>query len=310
MALQLQGVFTNKRNRMEMMLFKKKQVWDNGNDVIVECPTEEWIALWESYTKEDRKVRSTWRLSNYSFYNIKAYDEMISNLKKIKKLRPDIFREIFEKEFVMGLMCELVKSQMFVFDGKWNRPLDVQKFVTFVKKNLKETCEETDMWGKLNQEIFGNDVKMIMMWDVKELVSFITLWKHCFLQKVYIDLTKMFDLKNAILQSFLVFDVVRKGQETFDQKNRFMLFLQTIDGFKDCEKYFLEGYDICYLEDFVKLADQELMYVALKKNFINLCLVNKVIELAAKEEKLDLMPLLILKKNGEWPEEELFAEST
>jgi hypothetical protein len=63
------------------------------------------------------------------------------------------------------------------------------------------------------------------------------------------------------------------------------------------------------LDDFMDTTDRELMYMALKKNFITVGLTDEAIDWAIDRKKLELIPLLILKKHGEWPEEELFKEN-
>ena len=299
------SIINNKRNKIEMMLFKEKHIKDKNRDVIEECPTEEWIALWESYSKEDRNERSLWRLENPP---VKFFDKTLKNLMYLKKIRTDIFQEIFDQKFVMKLMAEFIKYRVFFYIytgdgiGEWNNSSDVDKFINFVNVNLRENCKEQVMWKKLKQELSVS--KAGLYWEAQEIGSFIMLWKQCFQKKAYLDLNKMIELKEAILRSWPF-----SGYEVDSQLfiAIFMTFLQAIDGFKGCEKYFSEGVGGRHLEEFVKLADQELMYVALKKNFINLHLIDETMELAEKERRLDLMPLLILKKNGKWPEDELFT---
>ena len=117
------SVIDNKRNKIEMMLFKEKHVKDENRDVIEECPTEEWIALWEDFSKEDKNERSLWRFQNPPF---KFFDNTFNNLMNLKKMRPDIFLEIFDKNFVMNLITEFIKHKEILYgctrDGieEWN----------------------------------------------------------------------------------------------------------------------------------------------------------------------------------------------
>ena len=52
------------------------------------------------------------------------------------------------------------------------------------------------------------------------------------------------------------------------------------------------------MKEFVEHADEEMMLMALKKNFIDVECIDKTIELAMKAEKIEFLPLLILKKNS------------
>lgn len=299
------SVIDNKRNKIEMMLFKEKHVKDENRDVIEECPTEEWIALWEDFSKEDKNERSLWRFQNPPF---KFFDNTFNNLMNLKKMRPDIFLEIFDKNFVMNLITEFIKHKEILYgctrDGieEWNNLSRVEKFISFVHENLKENCEEKDMWEKLDQELLVPQASLY--WQAHEIGGLIMLWKQCFQKKAYLDLTKMIEPKTAIFRSwpFRGYDV---DSQLFTAL--FIPFVKAVDGFKGCEKYFSEGLGIRHLKEFTKFAEQELMYEALKKNFINLQLIDEVMELAEKEGRLDLIPLLMLKKNGQWPEDELFT---
>lgn len=300
----MQGVFVNEPNRIEMMLFKEKLEKNDLDWKFVECPTKEWIALWDEYSKEDKKERSKWRLENKFITSVKKGEQVLKNLNTLKKVNPELFQKCFDKEFILTFMCEFIKSYVIELDPKSEQPLK-KKLISFVKKNLQEAIDETDMWEKIKQELY-EPRGVMQFWEMPEIVCFITLWKTCLKKEVHVDLTKRIYLKKVICNCWPMMDESWQEQSFF--KERFMRLLQAIDGFRGCEKYFLEEADKGHLEEFVKFADQELMYEALMKNFINLRLVNKTIELAAKKEKLDLIPLLILKKNGEWPEDELFDE--
>ena len=88
------SVIDNKRNKIEMMLFKEKHVKDENRDVIEECPTEEWIALWEDFSKEDKNERSLWRFQNPPF---KFFDNTFNNLKNALTFANKLSKQGFNK---------------------------------------------------------------------------------------------------------------------------------------------------------------------------------------------------------------------
>ena len=206
------------------------------------------------------------------------FENIVAKLERLKKKRPDLFHEIFDKDFVMKLIVEIG------INGSENETdwESVKLFNKWIRDNLKDQVTEEDVW---------NSFLLLDKIGTKELICYIALWRCCFQKKVFVDLEK-----NPKLIQF--FTSIRYWEIPIERKKR---LFRVISGVKGSTKEILD--------DFMDTTDRELMYMALKKNFITVGLADEAIDWAIDRKKLELIPLLILKKHGEWPEEELFKEN-
>ena len=277
-----------RRKKIEMLLLKEKI--EDGK--IMEIPTDEWLALWEEYAKDDRKLRSLWGEKEI-LLNSSNPIRIFENLQFLKKINKDLFAEIFEEHFIVNLIWNFSIKRTLLYI---NEPREFAlMFINFVKKNM----EKDTLKGASEDVLFNrmlNDVLEINpftgMISMVDVVSSINTWKACFQKEVHIDLLKMPDLKKMTMRCWPMLDELK------DLKEDYLPFLNAVDGFKGGKTFFIHGSNTKYLEEFVEHADQELMLMALKKNFIDVECIDKTIELAMKADKFEFLPLLILKKNS------------
>ena len=257
---------------METMLYGAYPWFE---EVFSEEIEKEWIALWESYAKIEKWKRNHWEMLSTEG---DILENIVAKLERLKKKRPDLFHEIFDKDFVMKLIVEIG------INGSENETdwESVKLFNKWIRDNLKDQVTEEDVW---------NSFLLLDKIGTKELICYIALWRCCFQKKVFVDLEK-----NPKLIQF--FTSIRYWEIPIERKKR---LFRVISGVKGSTKEILD--------DFMDTTDRELMYLALKKNFITVGLTDEAIDWAIDRKKLELIPLLILKKHGEWPEEELFKEN-
>ena len=276
----LQRVFV-RRNRIETLLLKEKV----ENNQIVECPTDEWLALWEEYAKEDEKERNLWGIEEIGILTNEAI-RVLQNLQLLKKKERNLFTKIFEEHFIVNLIWVLSRKKILLYVDE-PREFDVM-FINFVKKNLKKDALEDVLWERIQNDMLSQRPFDGMI-DMVDVVSSVNTWKDCFKKEVHVDLKNLNKMTRRCWPIF---------EELEHFKNFFMPFLNAVDGFTDSKTFFLYGSNTRHLEEFVEHADEEMMLMALKKNFIDVECIDKTIELAMKAEKIEFLPLLILKKNS------------
>ena len=273
----------NKKNCIETMLFEENSRC---------CMYDEWISMWEDFANLKKWERALWQVESTEIFKQRdIFKSVLSNLKMLKKNREDLFDEIFEKGFVTKLLFEMGKN---VCNMECNKK-SVKALINWISKNLTEPIMEEDFWEIIRDTCLFEDYTLF------DLANFAGLWSSCFKEKIVVDFVKIPELITFLFVRVSEMD----NAEIFLEEMKF--FLYVVDGIRGNKM--LLGKD---MEDFkikfIEWADEELMYMALKKNFIGMDVIKRIIDCAVKQNRCDLLPLLILKKNGEWPEEELFRE--
>ena len=244
-----------------------------------------WISMWTHFAAEDKKTRLCWK-------QVEAEGDIckniLSNLQWLKEKAPDIFSEVFDKDFVMALIVHLARmNSIFV------RALDIgaKRLGKWISKNLDDAITEEEFWegidcilGGLCQDDFLNSV---------------CIWNYFFDTPIHVDFKNNKKLLN-FFTNIVSCDSEKINEFEFEcQKNLIKDFLEPFDEVENSKSIFLKKEFKNMLDGIINHGDEEFVHMLLAKRFIDKDMIQQTMNLAITQNKLDLMPLFILRKFDE-----------
>ena len=246
-----------------------------------------WISMWTHFAAEDKKTRLCWNIRNVEFQGT-IYKNILSNLQWLKKKAPDIFSEVFDKDFVMALIVHLAQmNSIFV------RALDIgaKRLGKWISKNLDDAITEEEFWEGIDCIFNG-----LYMYD---FLNCVRIWNYFFDIPIHVDFKNNKKLLNFFTK-IVSFDSEKINESQFEcQKDRIKDFLEPFDEVENSKSIFLKKEFKNMLDGIINHGDEEFVHMLLAKRFIDKDMIPKVMNLAITQNKLDLMPLFILRKFDE-----------
>ena len=245
---------------------------------------EEWLTKWREYVESDKGIDRLWRLRVY----IGDWDDVRGILKRlefINKKEPELFHELFTGNFVSCLLFNLVFNGIEI---KLNKR-KITTLAKWIQKHKVQEFSQDDFW-RVVQEYWQDMFHPF----AKATIQYSQLWRACCQKPIYISMKKPIQKK--------VFDVFRKNE--IENAKTYFVFSEYYDGWildfcdrvNDNEKI----KDNVLVELLLNLNNVELIYKFLKKNIITAKLAKDGLKKAVADGKSDLIPMLMLKMNGEW----------
>ena len=246
-----------------------------------------WISMWTHFAAEDKKTRLCWNIGNVEFQGT-IYKNILSNLQWLKKKAPDIFSEVFDKDFVMALIVHLARmNRIFV------RALDIgtKRLGKWISKNLDDAITEEEFWEGIDCIFNG-----LYMYD---FLTCVCIWNYFFDIPIHVDFKNNKKLLNFFTK-FVSFDSEKINESQFEcQKERIKDFLEPFDEVENSKSIFLKKEFKNMLDGIINHGDEEFVHMLLAKRFIDKDMIQQTMNLAITQNKLELMPLFILRKFDE-----------
>lgn len=246
-----------------------------------------WISMWTHFAAEDKKTRLCWNIRNVEFQGT-IYKNILSNLQWLKKKAPDIFSEVFDKDFVMALIVHLAQmNSIFV------RALDIgaKRLGKWISKNLDDAITEEEFWEGIDCILDG-----LNMYD---FLNCVCIWNYFFDIPIHVDFKNNKKLLNFFTK-IVSFDSEKINESQFEcQKDRIKDFLEPFDEVENSKSIFLKKEFKNMLDGIINHGDEEFVHMLLAKRFIDKDMIQQTMNLAITQNKLDLMPLFILRKFDE-----------
>ena len=246
-----------------------------------------WISMWTHFAAEDKKTRLCWNIRNVEFQGT-IYKNILSNLQWLKKKAPDIFSEVFDKDFVMALIVHLAQmNSIFV------RALDIgaKRLGKWISKNLDDAITEEEFWEGIDCIFNG-----LYMYD---FLNCLCIWNYFFDIPIHVDFKNNKKLLNFFTK-IVSFDSEKINESQFEcQKDRIKDFLEPFDEVENSKSIFLKKEFKNMLDGIINHGDEEFVHMLLTKRFIDKDMIQQTMNLAITQNKLDLMPLFILRKFDE-----------
>ena len=246
-----------------------------------------WISMWTHFAAEDKKTRLCWNIRNVEFQGT-IYKNILSNLQWLKKKAPDIFSEVFDKDFVMALIVHLAQmNSIFV------RALDIgaKRLGKWISKNLDDAITEEDFWEGIDCIFNG-----LYMYD---FLNCVCIWNYFFDIPIHVDFKNNKKLLN-FFTNIVSCDSEKINESQFEcQKDRIKDFLEPFDEVENSKSIFLKKEFKNMLDGIINHGDEEFVHMLLAKRFIDKDMIQQTMNLAITQNKLDLMPLFILRKFDE-----------
>ena len=246
-----------------------------------------WISMWTHFAAEDKKTRLCWNIGNVEFQGT-IYKNILSNLQWLKKKAPDIFSEVFDKDFVMALIVHLAQmNSIFV------RTLDIgaKRLGKWISKNLDDAITEEEFWEGI--DCIFNRLYM------QDFLNCVCIWNYFFDIPIHVDFKNNKKLLNFFTK-FVSFDSEKINESQFErQKDRIKDFLEPFDEVENSKSIFLKKEFKNMLDGIINHGDEEFVHMLLAKRFIDKDMIQQTMNLAITQNKLELMPLFILRKFDE-----------
>lgn len=243
-----------------------------------QMPDNVWYALWENYAGQKGKWSKKRRFPEA---NKTSFYEWMKNLLRLKKNRPDLWEEIATEEFKNELLWGVVGD----------KKATTKKNLTQVVKCLKELRlmpeEQKVFWQLIVNRYRNKTEEGIIVRDRME--RFFKVWRGLTGQKIVLDLV------GAVSTDLEISDRIEEGRYAGNSFDIFSLewWLEQVDEFKNAEWVDAEKVlAFCFL-------DEIHMINALKRDFLTKQILSEAIT-RAKAEAPEYLPLLILKKHGEF----------
>ena len=246
-----------------------------------------WISMWTHFAAEDKKTRLCWNIRNVEFQGT-VYKNILSNLQWLKKKVPDIFSEVFDKDFVMALIVHFAQmNRIFV------RELDIgaKRLGKWISKNLDDAITEEEFWEGIDCIFNG-----LYMYD---FLNCVCIWNYFFDIPIHVDFKNNKKLLNYFTK-IVSCDSEKINEPQFEcQKDLIKDFLEPFDEVENSKSIFLKKEFKNMLDGIINHGDEEFVHMLLAKRFIDKDMIQQTMNLAITQNKLDLMPLFILRKFDE-----------
>lgn len=246
-----------------------------------------WISMWTHFAAEDKKTRLCWNIGNVEFQGT-IYKNILSNLQWLKKKAPDIFSEVFDKDFVMALIVHL--AQM---DSIFVRALDIgaKRLGKWISKNLDDAITEEEFWEGIDCILDGL--------NRYGFLNCVRIWNYFFDIPIHVDFKNNKKLLN-FFTNIVSCDSEKINEVEFEcQKNAIKDFLEPFDEVENSKSIFLKKEFKNMLDGIINHGDEEFVHMLLAKRFIDKDMIQQTMNLAITQNKLELMPLFILRKFDE-----------
>lgn len=289
-------------NLYEQVLFCLKKEINGEKREYVPLKKEEWLKLCQEYVDQPDYGKQYDYVTNPRLWTMNYERKgggFLSDFQWLKKKDEKLFEKLFTVPFIMQFLEE-IELHMSHYDAR--RDKLVKWISQIVKLTENDFWEHTEKWQKFQGFKAGYHLSREELRILKDM-------------KKYYDLEFVPDMKNRVHKKY-VEELLMKmsiasnmgslGNTAWelemmnDYKENILEMFSAIKGFKGMKMTTFPG----LMEELIKDGDKEVIHMALMKNFISLEMIKKSIDCSWKEGKSELIPLFLLKKHGEWPEEE------
>lgn len=289
-------------NLYEQVLFCLKKEAESEIQEYVPLKKEEWLKLCQEYVYQPDFGKQYDYVTNPKLWGLnyeRKSGSFISNFQWLKKKDGKLFEELFTIPFTMQFLEEIV-LHMSNFDAEKEKT--VKWISQIVQLTERDFWEHIEKWQKFQGFKVGYHLSEEELQLLKEM-------------KKYLDVEIVPDMKNRVHKKYveelmiktqIASNIYSYGNDNWEldfdneYKKTILEMFSVIKGFKGMKMTTFPG----LMEALIREGDKEVIHMALIKNFISIGMIKKSIDCAWKEKKSELIPLFLLKKYGEWPEEE------
>ena len=279
------------RSMMESLLYgyycEKSDDYETVQTVSYELG--EWLDLCRKYVELDKENNIIWEFTK----KIKDWEEVLcilENLDKIREQDKHLFEEFFTSNFVSCFLYELLLTEYKILTKR-----NQKKLAKWIQNRKVKPFSQDDFWRVLTcfkREGCGNATYI----NINDMaVEYSQLWRLCCSDPIYISCKD--DIQKATFDIYTE-NKSRSGIELdimMDDVNR---LLDLCDGV--IENEWMEKSD--FFKSVLDTSNKEFIYRCLKKNVVNQRTAKAGIERALKNQMYEVVPALMLKCHGEWPQ--------
>ena len=173
------------------------------------------------------------------------------------------------------------------------RELDIgaKRLGKWISKNLDDAITEEEFWEGIDCIFNG-----LNMYD---FLNCVCIWSYFFDIPIHMDFKNNKKLLNFFTK-IVSFDSEKINESQFEcQKDRIKDFLEPFDEVENSKSIFLKKEFKNMLDGIINHGDEEFVHMLLAKRFIDKDMIQQTMNLAITQNKLELMPLFILRKFDE-----------
>ncbi len=279
---------------MEHLLYGYYLEDDDDYENVKKVPYEpdEWMELWREYIEIDKPHNAIWSFT-FPIQNWDQVELILENLENLKEEDAETFHKALTSNFVSCFLHEIIYSTL----GKNGGISDKNKksLVKWMKKHITQEMSQDDFWRVLahfETRDNGYRPRIYLAYYERE---FSQMWRKCCQKPIYVSFQEEIQRNTYLLYTD---EKVTSGFGGSLVEDEVECLLDFCDGVIKNENY-RNG---VFLKELMENRNKELLYRCLKKNLVNQITAKETIEVAAKEEYYEAIPLLMLKVHGEWKE--------
>lgn len=246
--------------------------------------TEELLELWRKYVELDEKNQVVWEL-NFQLCQWEDIKDIMKNLEAVKAADKELFAKLFTGNLVSCLLYEIVRDENLNLTKK-----EQEALFKWIRKHKEQEFEQKDFWRVLKYHTKQKN-SMANYYDVDKIsVEYSHWWRQCCQKPIYLS-----------TQDPMQWNTFEHCADSYGVLSAFYfirMLLQMCDGMVGKYKYVKDD----YLLQMIQENDKELLYECLQKNFVSKEMVKNRMDDVLENQCYDMIPLLLLKCHGEWPE--------
>lgn len=251
---------------------------------------EHLLELWRKYVEIDEENQVVWEF-NFQMFQWKDIKGILENLEKIKMADEALFAKLFTGNLVSCLLYEIERLPKEILTKR-----NKEFLAKWIQKNKVGEFSDRDFWKVVKYHTLTNNEGMERLAMDNTTLKYSYLWKRCCKKPIYLS------MKESVHRETYQFCTLNAEELCL---NSYMLefvglplLLKICDGILGMEGFSKDNHLIALIED----DNKELLYECLRKNFVNKRMAKNRLEYAMENQRYDLIPLLLLKCHGEWPE--------
>ena len=252
---------------------------------------EHMLELWRAYVEIDDENRVVWEF-NFQMFDWKDIKGILTNLEKIKAADEALFAKLFTGNLVSCLLYEIERIPKKILSKR-----NQETLAKWIQKHKTEEFSCEDFWKVVKYHSKKNDAGTEHLIIDNTTLKFSCLWKKCCKKPIYLSMKDPMQ-KETFLFCTMNTDNVYSSSLTLEFWG-YHLLLKICDGILGLEDLAKDNHLLALIEN----DNKELLYESLRKNFVNKEMAMYRLEDVLEKGRYELIPLLLLKCHGEWPEE-------
>lgn len=252
--------------------------------------TEQLLELWRKYVEIDEENQVVWEFK-FQMFDWNDIKGILANLEKIKMADEALFSKLFTGNLVSCLLYEITRIPKEILNKR-----NKEYLAKWIQNHKVGEFSYENFWKVVRHHMQNKNDAMDRFNIDNTTLRYSYLWKQCCKKPIYLSMKEHMHKQTYQFCTLNTDDVYLNSLNLdFVGLN---LLLKICDGVLGLEGFSKDN----HLAEIIETDNKELLYECLKKNFVTKRMAKNRLEDALEKQRYDLIPLLLLKCHGEWPE--------